>query len=137
MLFFNSLIVFILAVPLGLGIGSGGVFLVYLSDVLSLPREGAVYLNLLFFLSALCASALQHLRARRLSFGSLGIILLFGVPGAFLGRWLASLLPTPVLRLLLGGFLTLSGVFALRSLKKAKEAPQSLDKREKKHYNKL
>ncbi len=137
MLFFNSLIIFALAIPLGLGIGSGGVFLVYLSDVLSLPREVAVFLNLLFFLCALCASALQHLRERRLALPTLVSILLFGIPGAFAGRWLASLLPAVILRLLLGIFLTGSGVFALLSLKKPKEASHSLDKREKKHYNKL
>lgn len=137
MLFFNSLIVFVLAVPLGLGIGSGGVFLVYLSDILAMPRDEAVYFNLIFFLSALLASGLQHLRARRLSFQDLGVILVCGIPGAFAGRWIASLLPASLLRLLLGGFLTFSGIFALISLKKAKEASQSLDKREKKHYNKL
>ena len=129
MLFANSVLILLLALPLGLGIGSGGIFLVYLTDVLFLPREHAVFVNLIFFLSALSASALQHLRARLLSLPTLGLILLFGVPGALVGRWVASLLPAVVLRLILGAFLTLSGVFALLSLKKPKDASLSLDKR--------
>ncbi len=124
----NNLLPFLLAIPLGLGIGSGGLFLIYLSDVLGLPREAAVYLNLLFFLSALLSSAAGHLRARRLSFPILLTVLLFGVPGAFLGRYMASLLSPTLLRLLLGVFLLSSGIISLLSLKKAKESAPSLDK---------
>lgn len=132
MLWLNSLLVFLLAVPLGLGIGGGGLFLLYLGDVLGLARDTAVYLNLIFFLSALVASSLGHLRARRLSFSMLGIILLCGIPGAFLGRWGASLFSSRLLHLFLGFFLLGSGIFTLFSLKKAKkekERPNALDKR--------
>ncbi len=133
--FINELVVFFLSLPLGMGIGGGGIFLVYLGDVLGLPREEAVFLNLIFFLCALLASAVSHLKAGRLSFPMLGIILLFGLPGALLGRTLASLLPPILLRVFLGLFLTASGGVALLSLKKPKDALHSLDKHRKKHYN--
>ena len=132
MLWLNSLLVFLRAVPLGLGIGGGGLFLLYLGDVLGLARDTSVYLNLIFFLSALVASAFGHLRTRRLSLSMLGIILLFGVPGTFLGRWGASLFSSRLLHLFLGFFLLGSGIFTLFSLKKAKkekERPNALDKR--------
>lgn len=128
MSFLNALLPLILAIPLGLGIGSGGLLLIYLSDILGLPRESAVYFNLIFFLSALLASAAGHLRARRISFSMLATVLLFGVPGAFAGRLLASLLPARLLRLLLGVFLLTSGIISLLTLKKAKESASSLDK---------
>lgn len=131
MLFLNSLLVFILAIPLGLGIGGGGLFLIYLCDVLKLERDSAVYLNLVFFLSALLSATVRHLRNGRLSFPILGNILLFGVPGALLGRWFASLLSPSLLHLILGFFLLGAGVFSLLTLKKTKnekEAPHSLDK---------
>ena len=126
MSFLNTFLPLILSIPLGLGIGSGGLFLIYLSDVLGLPRESAVYFNLIFFLSALLASAAGHLRARRISFSILATVLLFGVPGAFLGRWIAARLSPVFLRLLLGAFLLFSGVFSLLSLKKRKESVPSV-----------
>ena len=132
MLFLNSLFVFILAVPLGLGIGGGGLFLIYLCDALKVERDAAVYLNLVFFLSALLSATVGHLRSGRLSYSVLGCILLFGIPGALLGRWLASLFSPSFLHLILGFFLLGAGVFSLLSLKKAKkekEPPHSLDKR--------
>ena len=132
MLLLNSILVFTLAIPLGLGIGGGGLFLIYLGDVLEISRDTAVYFNLVFFLSALLASAMGHLRCRRLSLPMLGIILLFGIPGAFAGRWLASLLSPSLLHLFLGLFLLGSGIFSLISLKNAKLSPKvfshSLDK---------
>ncbi len=132
MLLLNSLLVFLLAVPLGLGIGGGGLYLIYLGDVLHIARDSAVYLNLVFFLSSLLASAVGHVRRGRLSFPMLGTILLFGIPGALAGRWLASLFSPSLLHLLLGVFLLGSGVFCLISLKKAKVASKlssySLDK---------
>ena len=118
-----------------MGVGGGGLFLLYLSDVLGLPRESAVFLNLVFFLSALLASAVMHLRKGRLSLPFLGLILLLGVPGAFLGRRLATLASPRLLRVLLALLLVGSGLFTLLSRKKQKDAPSALDKSEKKGYN--
>ena len=115
-----------------MGIGGGGLFLIYLSDVLGMDRDAAVYLNLVFFLSALLSAAVGHLRAGRLSLPTLATILLFGIPGAILGRWLSSLFSPTLLHLLLGFFLLVSGILSLLSLKKlknAKERPSALDKR--------
>jgi uncharacterized membrane protein YfcA len=132
LLWLNSLVVFALALPLGLGIGGGGFLLIYMNDFLDIPRDGAVYINLIFFLSALLTAAVGHLRAGRLSFPTLGRILLFGLPGTFIGRWLATLFSPVTLHLFLGFFLFASGIFSLFSLKKlknAKDSPLSLDKR--------
>ena len=137
MLWLNSILIFLLALPLGLGIGGGGLFLIYLGDVLGIPRDTAVCLNLVFFLSALLCATVGHLRAGRLSFPVLGTILLFGIPGALFGRWLATLFSSRVLHLFLGFFLFASGIFSLLSLKKTKEPFHALDKKKKKHYNDL
>ena len=132
MLLLNSAIIFLLSIPLGLGIGGGGLFLIYLVDAVGVSRDTAVYLNLIFFLSALLAAAVGHLRAGRLSPSALLTILLYGMPGAFLGRWVASLFSPTLLHFLLGIFLLASGFFTLLSLKKLKNKKvpaHALDKR--------
>jgi len=128
MFYLNTILAFALAIPLGLGIGGGGLFLLYLSDVLKLPRETAVYFNLVFFLAALLASAAMHLRHGRVSYSVLGQVLLYGLPSALCGRVLASLLPGLLLRILLGCFLLISGIIACIKCKKAKDDSNSLDK---------
>ena len=127
--YLNEILIFLLAVPLGLGVGGGGLFLLYLTEALQLPREAAVYLNLVFFLAALLASSVSHIREKRISYPVLGKILLFGIPSAFLGRVCAARLSASLLRILLGCFLLFSGIFALWSGKKAKDASNALDKR--------
>ena len=116
--FLSEILILLLSIPLGLGVGSGGFFLVYLSDALSLPHESAVYLNLVFFICAIFASAFIHLRAGRLCAFLLLLLLVLGIPAAFLGRVMASRLSRTALRILLGFFLVASGIFALIRQKK-------------------
>ena len=127
--YINALLIFVLAVPLGLGIGGGGLFLLYLSDILGFSRETAIYLNLVFFLAALLSSAASHIRYKRVSYPILGTILLFGLPSALCGRAVASCLSSSFLRILLGSFLLSSGIIAFFKGKKAKDNGNSLDKR--------
>lgn len=65
--------------------------------------------------------------------------MLFGLPGVFLGKWIGSLFPDLLLRVFLGVFLIVSGIFSLIVTKKkketAKEGANALDKQAKKYYN--
>ena len=113
----------LLSVLAGLGVGSGGLYLIFLTAVTALPREEAVFCNLLFFIAAVLSSSVIHLRGKRLDFPFLLRILLFGVPGVWLGRTAASLLPAFVIQILLGLFLLFSGFFSFITAKKRKDGP--------------
>ena len=126
--FFLELLALVLAIPIGLGVGGGGLFLLSLTELFGFPREEAVFGNLLFFVCALAASAVIHLKRKRLSARILLLTVLFGLPSATLGRWVASLLSPTLLRVFLGVFLLGSGLIALFSGKKEKASPDSLDK---------
>lgn len=112
----------LLSVLAGLGVGSGGLYLVFLTAVTSLEREEAVFCNLLFFIAAVLSSSVIHLRNKRLDLSFLFRILVFGLPGVYLGRLLASLLPPWLVQTLLGGFLLFSGIFSLVTAKKRKDS---------------
>ncbi len=139
MSFLHELITFVLATVAGLGVGSGGVYLLWLKEGLGVEDEKAVFLNLLFFCVALLVAATVHARAKRLDFRFLFEIVLFGIPGALLGRWLNAFFSPVLLRLFLGAFLVFSGIFSLIVSKKkkenAKEPLSALDKKAKKDYN--
>ncbi len=137
--FLHNLITLFLATIAGLGVGSGGIYLLWLKEGIKLEERQAIFFNLLFFITALLVATGIHARKKRLDFRFLLQILLFGTPGAFFGRWINAFFSPLLLRAFLGFFLVFSGFFTLFIIKKQKEKPKehitTLDKKAKKDYN--
>lgn len=102
----------------GLGVGSGGLLILYLTAADGMAQLPAQGLNLGVFSFALGAAVLVHLHRRSLSRGVLLIVVLFGAAGACLGSLLARGLDTAVLRTALGGLMLFMGAVALLPRKK-------------------
>ena len=114
-------VAFLIAVIVGLGVGGGGFFVIYLTLCLNYPQLLAQGTNLLFFLVCSVASLFVHARKRRLFKKSLIPIILFSLVGTLTGSSLATAVPTKIPRLLLGCLLIFSGAVALiRIIKKEK-----------------
>lgn len=111
----------------GLGVGSGGLFLIYLTLLRGVPQLEAQGQNLLFFLCSAGASLPLHLRERPPRWGALLFLVGFGAAGAFCGSTVSALLDPTVLRRIFGGFVLLSGLLGLRSAlgKKPEKAPEN------------
>ena len=116
----NVAVAFLLALLAGLGVGSGGLYVIFLSEVLGISHHIATSANLLFFVAAMLSAVVLHIRKGRLDYPFLLQIILFGAPGAYLGALLAGLLPASVLRIVLGIFLILSGVLSICGKQRAK-----------------
>ena len=115
------IIAFAIALLSGMGVGSGGLLVTYLTLVESAPQLTAQGLNLLFFLFASYSSLAIHSKKRRLLVEVILIMGGFGVVGALLGSLAASHLPASLLSKLFGFMLTFSGILSLvRSKKRAK-----------------
>ncbi len=108
-----AVITFLCAVLCGLGVGSGGLFLLYLLRALSMPQYAAQGTNLLFFCFATLASTLTSLRAGRLPLGRLLPLLLFGSLGVLGGALLTLVLPAQTARAGFGAFMLLGGLYTL------------------------
>ena len=124
MLLLHEWAALLLSVLAGLGVGSGGVFLILLTALVDVGREEGIFCNLLFFIAASLSSSVIHFRSGRLMLPFLLRILLLGIPGAYLGHLLGNLVPHAVSRMLLGVFLIFSGIFSLVLPKKKKECPK-------------
>lgn len=107
------------AVLSGLGVGSAGLLVVYLTLAEQLPQLTAQGLNLVFFLFASGAALLIHALHASLLFGYILPLLLGGIPGSLLGAALAHALPTHLLRTLFALLLIASGALGL--LRKAQK----------------
>lgn len=97
----------------GLGIGGGGLLVIYLAFFTDTPQVTAQGINLLFFIFSSATSMLIHLKRRRLPFLLILILAVTGGLGAALGSLTALGTDPLVLRRLFGGLLTVSGIIAL------------------------
>ena len=110
MIWIDIAFTFLFAVLAGMGIGSGGLLVLYLTLFRSTPQLSAQGFNLLFFLFASAASMAVHLTRRHIHMYTVALILATGLPGAYLGSHVALLLPEGLGSKLFGLFLIAVGL---------------------------
>lgn len=111
---------FIIAVLTGLGVGSGGLYILYLTLLRDMPQGEAQGLNLIFFIAASFAAAVINIIKKRVSFTAVILFSLTGILGTFLGAELASLLPSKTLSVVFGILLVMAGVAGIFARQKGK-----------------
>ena len=100
----------------GMGVGSGGFYLLYLTEVLGIPQYTAQGANLFFFTVATLSSSLLSLRGGRVPLVRALPLLLCGTVGTLIGAALTHLLPPEGATRGLGLLLAISGLATLRSV---------------------
>ena len=121
MLIFSMIAAFLIAALSGMGVGGGGLFMIYLSLFTDTPQLLAQGTNLLFFLFSAGSSLTVHLQQRHIYFGAVGIMAAAGIAGSLLGTYAASFIDQGLLRRIFGIMLVISGILALRSKQKKEE----------------
>ena len=109
----STLVLFGAAVLSGLGVGSGGLYLLYLTDVLGVGQYAAQGQNLLFFILATLASALLHLGRGSITLKELLPFGAVGLFGTVLGVLLTLVTPPALARRAFGLFMILGGGLSL------------------------
>ncbi|MBQ8403074.1 MAG: sulfite exporter TauE/SafE family protein [Clostridia bacterium] len=109
---------FFAAALAGMGVGGGGLLVIYLTLVRGAEQLAAQGINLCFFL-ALCVPSLAiHAYKRKIHLCLALIFGISGVFGTFLGAYLLSLATPVLLRKAFGALLLVSGTLALFKKKK-------------------
>ena len=114
MLLISILASFLIAALSGLGVGGGGLFVIYLSLFPDTPQILAQGMNLLFFLFSAGASVTVHLQKRHIYFGIVGIMAAAGILGSLLGAQTAEAVNQDLLRKIFGVMLVISGILSLK-----------------------
>ncbi len=104
---------FIIAVLTGLGVGSGGLYILYLTLLKDVPQGEAQGLNLIFFIAASLAAAIVNTLKKRISFSAVFLFSATGIVGTFLGAGLASVLHGKALSVIFGVLLVSAGVMGI------------------------
>ena len=98
----------------GMGVGGGGLFLIYLALVTDMPQLSAQGANLLFFLCSAGAAVLIHLQRRKILWKAVLFLTLSGIVGVFFGTRLSLILDEAILRRIFGALLVSSGILSLK-----------------------
>ena len=96
----------------GMGIGGGGLLVLYLTMVDKMGQLAAQGCNLLFFVFSSAASLYVHNRKRRLDFRLIGISAALAAVGSRVGVGLTSAFPEGAVRGMYGRMLIIAGSIA-------------------------
>ena len=110
---FAALVSFFIAVLSGLGVGSGGLFVIWLTAAYGVSAAQARGMNLLFFVFSASAALVFHYKRRNIDLRLIVRLAIFALLGTFVGTYLSRFLDPRLLRKLFGGFLVFSGIYSL------------------------
>ena len=97
----------------GLGVGGGGLLVIYLTLVKDMQQIEAQGINLLFFIAAGTASFIVHLKKRDINKKSLVLMIVLGSIGAIAGGVLINFISVGIIRIIFSIFLITSGIVEL------------------------
>jgi len=120
MIILDMIAAFAVAAMSGMGIGGGGLLVIYLTLARSVEQVEAQGINLLFFLFASSASLFVHFKKRKFYFPVITVAAVIGIAGAAAGSVTANVIDPSVIQKLFGGFLTVSGLITF--FKKSKSS---------------
>ena len=128
MIFIDFTAGILISVLAGLGIGGGGLLVIYLILVKDISQIESQGINLLFFVAAGAASLIIHVRKRKLELRNIIIMIIFGSLGAVAGSLTANFTDGAVVKKIFGGFLLVSGLIELFSKSDKSEKIQKTQK---------
>ena len=105
----NILVSFLISLLMGMGIGGGGLFIIYIATFLSIPQTTAQGTNLIFFMISAISALIIHLRRRKLFPMQIIVMVIFGIIGSFIFSHFANTIDPDIPRHVLGGILILGG----------------------------
>lgn len=103
----------------GIGVGGGGILLLYLTAFAGTEQLAAQGINLVFFIPTAAAGLFVHIKNGFVKWRSAAVSVLCGIPGVFFGFYIAGSIDKTLLR---GTFALLLLAIGLRELfRKEKE----------------
>ena len=97
----------------GMGVGGGGILVLWLTFVMCVEQLSAQGINIVFYICASAASLIVHIKNRKLPVVPVLIMAGTGAVGAVGGCIVADIIEADLLRRLFGGLLAVAGVVLL------------------------
>lgn len=103
------LITMLISMLMGMGVGGGGLYIIYLTLIKNGEQMVAQGTNLLFFIMAGVGSLCLHLKKRRIHPAQVIILVVFGCLGSFIFSRIGNNLDPEIPKKVLGSVLILGG----------------------------
>ncbi|MBQ7226445.1 MAG: sulfite exporter TauE/SafE family protein [Clostridia bacterium] len=103
------LVSFFISALMGMGVGGGGLFVIYLTLCMNFPQILAQGTNLCFFVIAGSGSLIYHLKKRKIKLWHALSLILFGAIGSLAASHFLSFIDPKYPRIALGALLIISG----------------------------
>lgn len=94
----ESIIGFLAGAAGGMGIGGGGILLLWLTAFAGTDQLSAQGTNLIFFLATAPAAIFWHIKNRFVRWRNAIVSVVFGIPGVFFGFYIANCIDKTLLR---------------------------------------
>lgn len=104
---------FAVALLCGLGVGGGGLFIVYLTLARGTGQIDAQGVNYIFFIAAAVASSIFNLIKHRLDLWLLLCVAACGTAGAIIGSLITVVVDPDLIRKIFGAFLMMTGILII------------------------
>ena len=105
----------------GMGLGGGGLFVIYLNMFSDLPQIHMQAINLIFFIFAAGASLLIHLSRRKIYGRAVLVMTACGIVGSLIGSAVALGIDGDILGDIFGIMLICAGIYSFFRAKKGKK----------------
>lgn len=113
MMVLDFVVATLVAVLSGLGVGSGGILVLYLTLIRNVPQLTAQGINLLFFVAAALSALVRYAICKKIVWRTAHPLSVFSIAGCAVGTWAAHLLPAENLTVYFAWFMILSGGYLL------------------------
>jgi uncharacterized membrane protein YfcA len=97
----------------GMGVGGGGLLVIYLTLFDGIGQRAAQGVNLFFFIFASAASMLYHINKRKINFPFVALCSISGCIFALLGSYAAAAVDPHILKMFFGAMLIIAGLLTL------------------------
>ena len=110
---FISLIMLLIAGLSGLGVGSGGLLVIFLTSYLNVTPTDARVTNLIFFIFSSTGAFLIHSKRGKIKYKLVTFAALIGIIGTLIGTLIGELFGDATLKFLFGIMLAISGIYGV------------------------
>ncbi len=109
----NIIVSFLVALLMGMGVGGGGLFVIFLTMCLNYGQIYAQGTNLVFFIIAILSSIFVHLRKRKLYFKQILVMAIIGSIGSVIFSRMVNYVSPEIPKKILGYLLIIGGAVSL------------------------
>lgn len=113
--------VFLISVLCGMGVGGGGLPVLYFTLINGMEQKSAQGMNLVLFICAALASIIVNIKKEKPNLKITLTLIVLGCLSSFIGAGVANRLSSGILRKAFGIFLTLTGIMTLFRKNKAEQ----------------